>query len=199
MEDSLRDEFVRQIYTVVQSGFSRQESKELYDDVVNHINDDTLAIAVIADQIVGFAGVKVIPNLDTFFLHGIAVHGEFHGRHVGKRIMNALLTEIDLPRIAFTTQNPKMFCFLRNWTKRQYPSPKEPTVPSTEHAYSQILMSERVCDFNTSTSVAKNLYRDCLYPQIEDSRDEPVNRWFRKSLEMQEGKTKHGFLLYGDR
>ena len=199
LEDSLKRDFLNQIYEVVRSGFSQPRSEKLYADVQDHVNDHLLAVSSIDGRIVGFASVAILERLDTFYLHGIAIHAEFQSKKVGRRTMEALLNRVDVPRVAFTTQNPKMFCFLREQVARCFPSPEEQRVPDTEHTYGQALMADRKGVFDPETFVSKNLYSACLYPRIAPSGDECVNRWFQESLEMRDGQTAHGFLLCGTR
>lgn len=199
LDETLREEFYRQIYAVTLSGFSQIESERSYEDVKDHANDDALALSVIDDQVVGFASVRILPEIGTFFLHGIAIHADFQNKKVGRRTLDALLKKIDLPRVALTTQNPRMLCLLRSLVTTSYPSPEAPLLSIADQAYGQQLVGGRSGKFDPTTFISKDLYSHCLYPQIEDSNDALLNAWFKQSLEIKEGQTKHGFLFYGIR
>jgi hypothetical protein len=194
------EQLVGSIFPAAARAFSVPLSEGFYRDVLEHVvSADMLAVALVEKEVVGFASVKDLAELDTFFLHGIAIDPIHHKLGAASQMLDVLLSESSRSRIAFTTQNPKMFCLLRSKAETCFPSPESQTVDKREWGYTTKLMLGRRGEFNPETSVATSLYSECLYPSILPSVDNGVNEWFNHSLEIKEGRTRNGILLCGRR
>lgn len=194
------NDLTHELFKVAASAFSVPESPAFYQDVKNHIMEaDMLAVCATQEKVLGFAAVKNLFKIDTFFIHGIAIHADAHKMGVASRLIDRLLINSQCRRVAFTTQNPRMYCLLREKVGRCFPSPAEPLVPQSEHDYGAKLVQGRAGNFDPETFVNKDLYSQCLYPSIPNSGDMEVNNWFHSALEIEDGKTRHGILLCGER
>lgn len=200
LDEQTLEHLVREIFPMAARAFSISQSNEFYEDVREHITvADMLAVCFSNHQVIGFASVRDMVELDTFFLYGVAVEPTTQCLGVASILISSLLEKSPRRRIAFTTQNPKMFCLLKKYARKCFPSPDEQNVHHGEMVYGAKLMSKRHGEFDPSTFVSKNLYQNCLYPEIQPAADAKVNQWFWRSLEIQDGRTRHGFLLCGER
>jgi hypothetical protein len=95
-----------------------------------------------------------------------------------------------------------MYCFLKKFARRIYPSPDAPHVPPEL----QHIGEKRVADcgkpFDPETSVIRDFYSRCLYEEIPRLRDEDgivVDDWFVQRLEFDENRTtRHAFFFIGE-
>lgn len=187
------------IYPVAVSAFNVNPSDVFYKDVEEHIFDaDILVVSILNNRVSGFASVRKMDQLDTMFIHGIAVCRTAQNRGVASSILGKLIKESKYSRIAFTTQNPIMFCLLQKKVTRCFPTPCNPEVSSREWDFGQQIMRLRRGVFDPKTFVSKDLYDQCLYPEINLTNDPSVNSWFKEKLEIVSGQTRNGFLLCGE-
>lgn len=156
---------------------------------------DGLAILHNKQEVFGFAS-GLFPREGLFYLHGVAISPVAKGYGRARILLQSLKEGSRLGAIAFTTQNPLMFCLLRSMYREVYPNP-EGGLPISWREQANRLMTGRTGEFNPETGVAKNLYSKCLYDSVPFSRDETVNAWFSNLLNIQCGQTRDGFLFLG--
>ena len=164
----------------------------------NVTNVDVLAVMYDAEKVFGFASARIIPEHDLFFLHGAAVLRATQGKGVGLSVVKILLEKSKMQRIAFTTQNPAMFCLCRKVFGLVYPRPEIIAIPERLEIIGAELMSGRKGEFSPKTFVAKELYSSCLYDRIPDCKDMAVNEWFKSRLNIENGLSRSAFLLIGE-
>ena len=169
------------------------------DGVRNHVVDsETIAFLYDRDKILGFASSKLFPEEETFFLYGVATARSSKCRGVGKKLIHTLSNMAGMKRIAFTTQNPIMFCLLRSLCTRVYPQPEHPKVPLKFKRFGTRLVADKPGSMDPDSFVITGLYGRCLYDEIPDSYDKKVNQWFQTALKVEDGLTSNGFLFIGE-
>lgn len=169
------------------------------DGTRNHLIDaDALGVWIHDDNFAGFASARHFVREEVFYLHGVAIANSAKGKSGSKRLVQTLIeTGPPSNRIAYTTQNPVMHCFMRSFCDTTYPSPTEPVVPIEFRPLAPILLAGRDGTPDEQSFVIRDLYKKCLYPGLPQSQDEQINAWFGKSLRAQNGITRDGFLLVG--
>lgn len=169
------------------------------DGVRNHVvNADSIAFLHDNDSILGFASSKIHLKDKVFYLHGVATAQGYKCRGAGSKLVRTLSDMASMERIAFTTQNPIMFCLLRSMCTKVYPQPELSEVPARLREIGKRLVTDRPGIMNPKTFVISGLYDKCLYDIISDSDDEPVNSWFESALEIKRNSTRNGFLFIGE-
>lgn len=192
------DNLIDTMKIVAAESFGVEPKNKSRDGIRNHvITVDSLAILHQQNKMVGFASSKLFPLDDTFYLHGVAVVPHLKGRGVGAMLVRTLADRSGLKRIAFTTQNPLMFCLLRSLLAKIFPSPEERVVPSQLREVGKRLVFGRSGNFDPSTFIIRCLYGNCLYDSLPHTRDVNVNRWFIDALNVVNGVTRDGFLFIG--
>ena len=122
-EDSRK--VVESLRIVAAESFGVPVERQSIDGVRDHVtNVDVLAVMYDAEKVFGFASARIIPEHDLFFLHGAAVLRATQGKGVGLSVVKILLEKSKMQRIAFTTQNPAMFCLCRKVFGLVYPRPE---------------------------------------------------------------------------
>ena len=160
---------------------------------------DSLAVLHQEDILLGFASSKFFKEEGVFYLHGIVVSPLFKGQGGGALLLQTVLEQTNFPMIALTTQNPVMFCLLRRFCRRIYPSPAQPLVPQGLLSVGSRLVVGRSGHLNEATFVIDGLYKRCLYSTLPRSRDDAVNKWFDEALAVKEGVSRNGFLFVGEK
>jgi len=121
---------VESLRIVAAESFGVSVEKQSMDGVRDHIsNVDVLAVMYDAEKIFGFASARIMPEHELFFLHGAAVLPTTQGKGVGLSVVRILLEKSKMQRIAFTTQNPAMFCLCRRVFGLVCPRPEIVAVP----------------------------------------------------------------------
>ncbi|MDP4000650.1 MAG: GNAT family N-acetyltransferase [bacterium] len=193
------DDLIDMMQVIVAESFGVEPKNKSRDGIRNHvITVDSLAILHQQNKIVGFASSKLFPLDDTFYLHGVAVAPHLKGKGAGAMLVRTLADRAGLKRIAFTTQNPLMFCLLRSLLAKIFPSPGEKMVPSQLREVGTRLVFGRSGNFDPVTFIIRYLYGNCLYDSLPISRDVNVNRWFTDALNVVNGITRDGFLFIGE-
>jgi hypothetical protein len=177
-------------------GIPLDESKD--DGTRQHVQGvDALMIAHSGENVLGFAS-GFFPREEITYLHGVAIAPEAKGCGVGLRLVKALVETSGLKNLAFTTQNPIMYCLLRDISQHVYPSPEDQSVPLRLHDRTCRLMQDRSGVFEPATGISRNLYSKCLYASLPESSDHAVNRWFEDSLKAERGNTRDAFCFIGE-
>ncbi len=194
------DKLVDVLYPIAVSAFQVSPSSKFYDDVRNHITEaGSLLVCCSGSSVAGFVSVMDIVECDTLFFHGIAIDSRFHHSGIASMAFDVLFDHSKRKRVAFTTQNPRMYCLLRKKVKKCFPSPEFPNVAETEWKYGQGLINGRSGSFIPEFFILQDLYTSCLYSEIPLTKDEKVNSWFQQSLTVESGQTRSGLLLCGER
>lgn len=184
---------------ITTESFGMELNTKTDDSVRNHVdNVDSIAFLHEDDRILGFASSKSLPKEGVFYLHGVAVAQDSKRRGVGKKLICTLSNMANMRRIAFTTQNPIMFCLLRGLCTKVFPQPGNREVPCDFRELGTRLVAGRSGRIDPKSFVITGLYERCLYDFIPDSHDEPVNRWFATALDIKSGSTHDGFLFIGE-
>lgn len=123
---------------------------------------------------------------------------KFQGKRVGSSLVKILFDNSGMQKLACTTQNPIMFCFLRKLFNKVYPSPEQKLVPDNLRSLGLKLIRGRRGVFHQDTFIVEDLYSRCLYPKIPESKDQIVNNWFKNALKIKEGLTCNGFLFIAE-
>ena len=158
---------VDEIQVITAESFGTKMDTQSDDGVRNHvINAQTIALLHDSTQIFGFASFNDIPENKLLYLHGIAIANNLKGIGAGPAVVKTLASITKLPRIAFTTQNPAMFCLLRKICSEIYPSPEHELVPQSLQALGQKLINGRSGELDHQTFIINDLYEKCLYDPI---------------------------------
>lgn len=194
------DHLIEDLQIITAESFGTELETKSDDGVRNHVvNVDSIAFLHDHDKILGFASSKLFPEEKLFYLHGVATARSFKCKGVGNKLICTLMEAANLYRIAFTTQNPIMFCLLRSLCKKVYPNPESKEVPVNLKELGIKLISERPGKLDPRTFVITELYDRCLYDKIPDSNDKCVNQWFQTVLNVKNGLTRDGFLFIGEK
>jgi hypothetical protein len=193
------DRLMGDLQKIATESFGTELDNETTDGVRNHVvNSETIAFLHDRDKILGFASSKLFPEEEVFFLHGVATARSSKCRGVGKKLIYTLSNMSGMKRVAFTTQNPIMFCLLRSLCKKVYPQPEQPKVPAEFKQFGYKLITDRSGNMDPDSFVITGLYERCLYNEIPDSYDKIVNQWFQTTLKIEDGLTSNGFLFIGE-
>ena len=195
------DGLLSDLQVLTAESFGTELERHSCDGVRDHIvNVDALAFLHDGDNVLGFASSKRFPYDDSlFYLHGVAIADAFKGNGGSVALIKALMGLTPSTKIAFTSQNPIMFCALRNMCSKVYPSPEQASIPLEFERLGMDLVSGRPGDFDPKTFVAKNLYGRCLYNGLPDCRDKEVDLWFSSVLGADDQRyTQNAFLFIGD-
>lgn len=189
---------IQNLESLTHLSFGSELDEKSSDGLRDHVkNVDRVALLAQENNLLGFASVKLFPEFELMYLHGVAISNSFKGRGGALALIQYLLKVTELPFIAFTTQNPVMFCLLQNMSQEVYPSLEKRQVPENLQGVGKILVNGRGGKFDPKTFVIENLYHSCLYDRIPLSRDQTVNAWFEDALDIKGGKTRSGLLLWG--
>ncbi len=189
---------MRELTRMTASSFGLELDESKDEGTRQHIqNVDILAIAHSEDSPVGFAS-GFFPREGLFYLHGVAVSPQVKGKGVARSLMESFVEVSKLPNIAFTTQNPIMYCLVRALYQRIYPSIDARIVPRHVQEMTTRIMDKRSGTFDPESGVASNLYSTCLYGKLPASSDEEVNQWFADGLQAVDGATNHAFCFVGE-
>ncbi|MEI6479928.1 MAG: GNAT family N-acetyltransferase [bacterium] len=193
------DRLIVDLKKITAESFGADLDNDTDDGVRNHVVDAG-SIAFLHDhgQILGFASSKVFPEEGVFYLHGIATAQNYKCRGVGRKLAHTLSSKANLRMIAFTTQNPIMFCLLEGLRTKVYPNPKNPEVPMDLRKLGTKLTFGRSGNIDLNSFVVTGLYEKCLYDKIPCSRIKTVNQWFETALSVEDGSTHNGFLFIGE-
>lgn len=197
-DESRKDvqELISELTLLTALSFGMPLDEESNDGTRHHIqNVSALAILHTEDEALGFAS-GIFPREDSFYLHGIAISPKAKGHGAAKKLVGALHELSGLEIMAFTTQNPVMFCLARSVCREIYPNP-EKGLPDVFQKQATRLMNGRSQTFEQGSGVCRNLYTRCLYEFLPPCGDESVNEWFDSELDVHEGQTCHGFLFMG--
>jgi ribosomal protein S18 acetylase RimI-like enzyme len=191
---------VRDLQIIANESFGTELEDQSQDGVREHVvNTGSLALLHDHEKVLGFASSKTFREEEIFYLHGVAVAKNFKSKGGGLALTRTLMEMSGMMRIAFTTQNPIMFCLLKSFCASVYPDPRHKDVPQKICHLGPSLISGRPGTFDAASFVANEIYERCLYDRIPDSRDPAVNSWFAESLGIMNGRTTNAFLLIGDR
>lgn len=194
------DDLIDKLQVITSQSFGIELEEQSSDGVRDHVvNVDTLAFLHNRDTVLGFASSKTFCHDRSFYLHGVAIAQQFKGRGGGIILTRTLVEMANLPQIAFTTQNPIMFCLLKSMCSKVYPSPEQTVVPMNLQDLGTRLMAGRAGEFDKTSFIAYKLYGRCLYDTIPTCKDPEVNQWFMKALNIEVGLTRNAFLFIGDR
>ena len=190
---------VEPLRVITAESFGVPIEKQSIDGVRDHVaNVDMLAVIYDTEKIFGFVSARVMPERELFYLHGAAISRANQGKRTGFSVVKLLIEKSKMPRIAFTTQNPAMFCLCRKISKFVYPRPEVVEVPDRLESLGTELMKGRKGEFCSKTFVAKNLYSSCLYDCIPDCKDATVNEWFKSRLNIENGLSRSALLFVGE-
>lgn len=190
---------VESLRIVVAESFGVPAEKKSIDGIRDHVaNVDVLAVMYDDEKIFGFASARIMPEHDLFYLHGAAVLQKIQGKGISLSVVKFLIEKSKMSRIAFTTQNPAMFCLCKRVFGLVYPRPEIVAVPRRMEVLGAELMKGRKGEFSPETFVAKDLYSSCLYDRIPDCKDVTVNEWFKNRLNIENGMSRNAFLFVGE-
>jgi hypothetical protein len=191
---------IDEIHVVAAQSFGVDLKDQSREGIHNHVLAvDSLVFLHQQDEIVGFASARLFPSDEIFHLYGVAISPVAKGNRAGTILVKALAYHAGMRWIAFTTQNPLMFCLLRSLVAEVFPSPKQREVPSSLREMGMRLVRGRPGNLDPSTFIIRGLYDKCLYGSLPISRDSNVNRWFADALNVMDGVTRDGFLFVGER
>ncbi|MFZ2390273.1 MAG: GNAT family N-acetyltransferase [Minisyncoccales bacterium] len=194
------DNIINDLEVITTESFGTELEKQTDDGVRNHVIDvDTLGFIHEQDRILGFASSRLFPKDKLFYLHGVAIAKNFKSKGGGTALVKKLADIANLPRIAFTTQNPIMFRLLRNLCSEVYPYPERKKIPKEIKILGKRIIDGRSNGLDRETLVVDQLYGRCLYNKIPDCHDRIINQWFEKSLSIKNGITRNAFLFIGNR
>ncbi|MCE9541282.1 GNAT family N-acetyltransferase [Candidatus Kaiserbacteria bacterium] len=187
------------LQVVTANGFGIPLENRSADGVRKHIEQvDGLAFLHTQDRVLGFASALTHPEDGVFYLHGVVIDSSWQGKGRARALVRELVRSIPCGKMAFTTQNPQMYGFMRSFCDTVYPSPGMSAVPEHLHALGEKLVRNRTGVFDPSTFVMRDLYSKCLYERLPTSSDPVVNKWFERTLECKEGTTRNAFLFVGE-
>ncbi len=191
---------IGEITTFTVNSFACELDESSNDGVYRHVVDASRLIVLHSDdEILGFAAEKSLGVKEIMYLHGVAVSDKAKGFGVGRTLIETLLTCSVKQHLAFTTQSPVMFCVARALLNGKInPTPLKKLVTTELTEIGRRLIKERPGTFEPHEFVVRNLYGDCLYPQIPQSNDQLANNWFSDSLRIDKGVTRDGFLFVGE-
>lgn len=183
---------------VAAKGFEVPQEEKGLEEIRGVVGEADFLVVLHKDTVLsGFASAIYWPEQKVAYLHGIVIDPDVQGQHVADLLTVALLEQTECRRLAFTTQNPRMFCLGRKVTESILPNPDRPSVPESEWETGKMLMRGKESSLDLTTFIRRDIYEKCLYEKIPPSRDRTVNEWFAKSLEIRNGQTRHGFLFIG--
>ncbi|HUC02127.1 MAG TPA: GNAT family N-acetyltransferase [Candidatus Paceibacterota bacterium] len=193
------DHLVGALEKITTESFGSELDKDGPDGVRAHlINVDSLAFLYDDGKILGFASSQLFAAEGIFYLHGVAIAPDFKGRGAGLALSKALIENVGLPWLAFTTQNPIMFCFAESLCEEVYPRPSMKRTSSEVRSLAVALNVKRRWEgLDLRTFRIENLYKSCLYGTIPGCADPVVNEWFERSLGISDGRTRNAFLFVG--
>ncbi len=166
------------------------------DGTKQHLSGaSALAILHTDEEALGFAS-GLFPREGYMYLHGIALSPKVKGQRAAARLVGALRERSSLDTVAFTTQNPVMYCLAKSFSSSLWPNPLE-GIPEQLRGQAARLMSEREGVFDPVTGVSKGLYRQCLYERIPSCADTAISSWFEHQLNIKDGQSNDGFLFVG--
>ncbi len=193
-------ELVHQIRVIVANSFGVEFENQSLKGIRDHIvSVDICALGYIDNELMGFASVKLLHEMNILYLHGISVLAKVQAKGIGSKLLSNLINHCGNRRIALTTQNPVMYSFLSKFCQNIFPSlERSLKVPKRVHEIGRKLIKGRRGIFDSETFIVKGLYTRCLYGQIPQSKDSLVNKWFNESLEICDGSTLNGVLILGE-
>jgi hypothetical protein len=198
--EEFTNNLVDEIQVITAESFGTKMDTQSDDGVRNHVvNAQAIALLHDSTKTFGFASFNDIPEDKLLYLHGIAIANNLKGMGAGPAIVKTLTNMTKLPRIAFTTQNPIMFCLLKKICSEIYPCPENELVPQNLRVLGEKLINGRSKGLNHQTFVVNDLYEECLYDPIPDCSIKNVNQWFTKALKINNGITRNGFLFVGEK
>ncbi len=167
------------------------------DGTKQHLSGaSALAILHNNEEALGFAS-GLFPREGHMYLHGIALSSKAKGQRAAARLVGALRDRSALSTVAFTTQNPVMYCLAKSFSSSLWPNPLE-NIPDHFQEQAVRLMSEREGVFNPVTGVSRGLYAQCLYERIPSCTDVDISSWFERQLNIKDGQSNDGFLFVGN-
>ncbi len=191
---------VEEITLFAMGSFGCELDENSADGINSHLTDASRVVVLHSGvEILGFAAEKPVDVEDVVYLHGVVVSNKVKRKGAGKALIKMLARRAGKKRLAFTTQNPVMFCVARALLRdRITPSPDVKHIPESLIQDASRLLKSRPGVLDESCLVVRNLYGSCLYPRIPQCLDERVNAWFAESLCITDAQTRDGFLLVGD-
>ena len=199
LNDEARSALVARACYVAEEGFGRSrngDTRGIYDHL---FNAHALALLYHDDTLVELASCKHHRDEDIFYVHGVVMLRNIMGRGLGTHLIKVLLKGSQFRRIALTTQDPRVFHVLNKIAKKVVPSPTEPQPPRhLQDTAVRLTQGRQGSSLDPNTFVLRSLYKECLYDTIPQSRDGNVSHWFTKSLNIQDGLTRDGFLFIGE-
>ena len=198
---TMLDGLLSDLQVLTAESFGTELERHSCDGVRDHIvNVDALAFLHEGNNVLGFASSKRFSHDDSlFYLHGVAIANAFKGNGGSIALIKTLMGLTSSTKIAFTSQNPIMFCALQNMCNRIHPSPGQVSIPLELEKLGMDLVSGRPGNFNPKTFVARDLYGRCLYNGLPDCKDEKVDSWFSDVLGVDERRyTRNAFLFIGE-
>ena len=187
------------LQVVTANSFGIPLAERSADGVRRHVVDvHGLAFLHDEDSVLGFASALLFPEDDIFYLHGVAIDASSKRKGGARTLVRSLVDTMPCGRMAFTTQNPAMYCFLKSLYWSVYPSVDAREVPESVRDVGVRLTKERTGALDPRTFVVENLYGKCLYENVPESTEPQVNRWFRESLAIENGVTRNAFLFVAE-
>ncbi len=175
----------------------------------NFLEGNLTVIFTVNNVVAGFASYKTSDSTSLFknttqissplFLHAIVIKEKFKGTGIVKKVLLFLAKATGNNKFACTTQNPIMYCTIKNIYRYIFPDIKGKRTGTFIPHYDGWLgdfFKER--DGRLETGVIPSLYDKCLYPTIPLSKDIEVNEWFLQNLNIVKGKTTSGILIIAD-
>jgi len=196
-----REGCVRQLIThlthLTADSFGTPLNENSGDGTKQHLSGaSALAILHNSNEALGFAS-GLFPREGHMYLHGIALSPKAKGQRAAALLVSALRDRSALSTVAFTTQNPVMYCLAKSFSSALWPNPVE-NIPEHFRHQAVCLMSERKGVFDPTTGVSKGLYTQCLYEKIPSCTDTSVSSWFERQLSIKDGRSNDGFLFVGN-
>lgn len=190
------------IHRVATNAFGKAPEGKSSDEMRTHL-EKIARVAVLyhgdeKNEITGFASAGIFPDDHLMYLNRIAVDRCGHGAGIGKILFETLEAHIALPHCALTTQNPVVFNLMKKRYARIFPSPNENVVPPRLRDLGTRLLQDRYKTFDPCAFTITDLYDECMYLRIPESRDPEVNRWFEITLGIVDGRTRNGFLFIAE-
>jgi GNAT superfamily N-acetyltransferase len=192
------DALINELRVIAADSFGVEIEDKSLRGIRDHvINVDVCALCFLDEILVGFASVRILEKDNILFLHGIAIREKIQARGIGSLVMEILIDYCKNKTIAFTAQNPVMYDLLIRFCNKIFPSPGQ-NVPETMYDLGCHLAGGRNGIFDPKSFTIKNLYSQCLYPQIPKSKNMIVDQWFEKALRFESDRsTRDGILLIG--
>jgi len=188
---------------IASAGFGVYDEETNEKSVYQHaISGQKFLILVIEKQdIVAFAAFAENVPFQLLFLTGIVVNPQCQHHGIGKEVFRIAKEELR-PKFGYrffacTTQNPIMRVLFEETCQAVFPSRNGVKSFVEVDKIALALMTKRRGVFNPATFVSEGLYSTFLYPQIPESRNMAINKFFSEKLSIQKGQSLNGMLLVG--